>query len=309
MSRGLALLALAAVLLSSCSPASHSHHAPVIRVGRSPAGRYIAAADAAGRVWIIDESTTLQVREAQIEAPVNDLRFSPDERTLAIASRDLLIWDHQSPSPPRNLTKSGLNFGTALFLASGGALLTVTGGGTIQRLEISSGRTGWSRCCTSIYGEAAVTPLGDRIVTAGHLPRSWDSATGRLLGTFIAQRSEPAFGPVALQPDSKSVWIGCQDGILRQWDMETRAPLKALPAQPGWIESIAISPDGAYVAFTVRDRGIRVWDAATGVIAATAELTPSSNILFTSDGSRIIAGTRQGSVVRISAKPVHPVGK
>ncbi len=232
---------------------------------------------------------------------MNDLRFSPDERTLAVAGSELFLWNHQSASPARKLTNGSLNYGTARFLASGSALLTVTGGGAIESIEISSGRTVWSQCCSSIYGDAAVSPRGDRIVTAGHLPRLWDSETGRLLGSFVERRSEPAFGPVAFQPDGKSVWIGCQDGVLRQWDIETRGLLRTLPAQPGWIESIAVSPVGSIVAFTVRDRGIHIWD---GSIRSVGTFLPSSNIVFTPDGSRLIGGTNEGGLVEIV--PSHP---
>lgn len=290
MSRRCALLALAGAGACACSPSRPSVQG-IVRVAVSRSGRYLAVADSAGRVRVHDSGSRGSSEFDVAAGPVNDLRFSPDESTLAIAAREMWLWRHRSASAARALTQGSPNYGSAAFLPSGVALATVTGRGVLEMLETASGKVLWSQCCTSIYGDAAVDPRGFRVVTAGHWPRVWEARTGRLLGPLVSERSEPAFGPAAFSPDGRNLWIGCQDGVLRQWEAASLTLLQSLPAQPGWIESIALPPSGDAVAFTVRSRGIFLWNGSIQRLQAD---TPSSNIVFDASGSRLLAGTADG---------------
>jgi WD40 repeat protein len=111
------------------------------------------------------------------------------------------------------------------------------------------------------------------------------------LGTPVSERCEPAFGLAAFSPDGNTLWIRCQNGVLRQWSSAGHTLLRSLPAQPGWIESIAIPPAGDALAFTVGRRGIFLWDGSVRRLHADA---PSSNVVFDAARGRLLAGTADG---------------
>jgi RNA polymerase sigma factor (sigma-70 family) len=80
---------------------------------------------------------------------------------------------------------------------------------------------------------------------------------------------------VAFAPDGKSLWIGCdggqffgpdkeKPGKVVRWDLATGAAAQTFETAPGLLMSLAVSPDGKWVASGGENAGPFLWDVATG---------------------------------------------
>jgi WD40 repeat protein len=87
---------------------------------------------------------------------------------------------------------------------------------------------------------------------------------------------------------------GGDDHVVKIWQVETSECLHTLSGHTHWIQSVAFSPDGQWIASGSNDQTIRLWDVATG------------NCLQTLQSHR----HRIWSVAfspRSSASPIHPI--
>ena len=113
----------------------------IVSVAVSRSGSWLAAGTAAGRIAIRrlgGVPRPIQIRSGN--GALNDLRFSPDERWLAIANRGLTLLRMDNPNAPLVLRDDGRNYGTVSFSPDGKTILTITGSGTIEALDASTGR-------------------------------------------------------------------------------------------------------------------------------------------------------------------------
>jgi WD40 repeat protein len=271
----------------------------IVRVAASASGRWLAAGSASGEAAVLErEGRQAVIARARIEGRVlNHLQFSPSADLLGIAARDLWIWRFGRREAPLRLRAGGRNYGMVEFDPEGATILTVTGEGRMERIDLASGRTLWEACCTSIYGEVRFSPDGRTVVNAGHRPGLWDAATGERLESFEPDRSAPAFGPVAFDTARGVVCLGSQDGSVLCRDLATRKRAEAPPRQPGWIEGIAFSRDGASAALLVRGVGVRLWERDAGAMHAV-EGEPTSDLASTPDGFAFAVSGRSGENCR-----------
>src|SRR5262249_3779864 len=98
-------------------------------------------------------------------------------------------------------------------------------------------------------------------------------------------------------PDSKHLALACSDSRVRLWDVDKERvtrELKLSPSrQPGdngrsWIEGLAWSPDGRFLVTSLRDDGIRMWEAATG--KAIWHGARRGAVAFSPDGKTLVSG-------------------
>jgi WD40 repeat protein len=270
--------------------------ARIVRVAISPSGRWLAAASGSGIVSVIAAGPGMLVARVAVSGGVcNDLQFAPADDALAIAGRSLWVWKFHGPELPRRVRPDTVNYGTAEFDGAGDTLLTVTGEGLIERIEVRTGTTRWSACCTSVYGEARYAPGGRTLVHGGHYPSRRDADTGAVRERLIPGRSTPAYGPVAFDPVRGQVCFGSQDGTVLCRDTVSMTAAPGPPRQPGWVESLAFSVDGERAVLAVKGAGLRVWDRLTGTVSRTSG-TPASNVALSGDGSSVVFGTADGRV-------------
>lgn len=66
----------------------------------------------------------------------------------------------------------------------------------------------------------------------------------------------------------------------------------------GWVNSVAVSPDGTWAASGSDDRTVKIWDLETGQCRATLEGHTSDvrSVAITPDGKRILSGSNNASV-------------
>ena len=111
-------------------------------IASSRTGRWMAAGTSQGLVTVLDGRSGTAAWQANFpDGPLNDLRFSPDERSLAVAGMDLGLYSLQHSAEPRSLRSDARNYGVVRFSADGTAILVITGPGLIEVLDAQSGAT------------------------------------------------------------------------------------------------------------------------------------------------------------------------
>lgn len=246
---------------------------------------------------------------------VDSVAFSPDGKTLAVAGVDQAtqLWEVPACKPGRRFQHPGYDV-VAAFSPDGKNL--VTGGGTDAgdgnvvlwdlatgeevRRFVSGKKLPWE--VTSV----AISPDG-RSVVAGLLGwdiHVWDLATGQAKAKFYA--NSPVLA-VAFSPDGRSLACGSTAANFALIDPDTGKQSVALNQQTtaragvkhtGSVNSLAFSPDGGKLATGSEDGTVRLWDVATGDVAAvlTGHSDEVSTVAFSPDGKSLASGSRDRTI-------------
>ena len=304
-------LTLSLAVISACvwmfclAPRNRPMDRRISNVALSRTGAWIAAGTAQGPITISNgRPGTARWLVPLRRGPLNDLQFSPDERLLAIAGKDLVLYPLQQPAAPRRLRSDGRNYGTVRFSRDGQTVLTVTGAGTIELLDAQFGATRLKICCSTVYGEVAFTPDERGIANAGHWPALWDSRSGQLIARLTKDRQFHAFGPIAFDQPHGTVLMGSQDGRVHCWDLTTRQLIAMSPAHPEYVNAIAVSSTGL-VAYAGFGGTVRLWNPRTGEERSLTGPRPTSNLVLGPDGASIVFGTAGGELLMIRFPPTR----
>lgn len=95
----------------------------------------------------------------------------------------------------------------------------------------------------------------------------------------------------ALVSDGQLIWSACVAGELKCWNGHTGELVRTAPTHPDWISSLAIAPDGSWVASGCADTRIRIIDAKTGKLRHELEGHGRAPMAMVTDktGSRLIS--------------------
>ena len=299
------VIAVSLAVVSACvwmflpAPRNRPIDRRISNVASSPTGAWIAAGTAQGPVRISNGRPGAARWFIPLRrGPLNDLQFSPDERLLAVAGKDLVLNPLKQPAAPRRLRSDGRNYGTVRFSRDGETVLAVAGAGTIELLDARSGATRLTICCSTVYGEVAFTPDERSIVNAGHWPGLWDSRSGQLIARLTKDRQFHAFGPIAFDQPHGAVLMGSQDGRVYCWDLTTRQLIAMSPAHAEYVNTIAISSTGL-VAYAGFGGPVRLWNPRSGEERSLTAAHPTSNLALGPNGASIMFGTAEGELVTI----------
>jgi len=93
---------------------------------------------------------------------------------------------------------------------------------------------------------------------------------------------------VSISADGSTVVVGRDRGSVQLWLVATGSGPITLTCGGGWLDGIAVSPDGTKVAASFDDT-VRMWDVATGV--ATTLEGPGHDLVFSANGAVLAAAS------------------
>jgi WD40 repeat protein len=144
-----------------------------------------------------------------------------------------------------------------------------------------------------VYNDGLIYTSGDDMTL-----RVWDLETGKLVkmwGPFENETDTCAIDTVR----GRAV-LGCDDGVIRVFDVTTGETLAEIEAHRSGIKKVATSPVSGDILSAAYDQKILIWDA--GSFAQKVELdhkltTWERSFNWTPDGKRLLAGTFDGTML------------
>ena len=268
----------------------------IVSIAMSFSGRWIAAGMRTGSITGLNRDHPGLLRRIHADSgELNDLQFSPDERFLAIANRKLTVHSLQDLRQSHSLRSDDHNYGTVRFSSDGSRLLTITGLATIEVLDSGSGELQLKICCSTIYGEAAFSPDGSMIVTAGHWPALRNFRSGNLLRRLTGDREFQTFRPIAFDVVRGWILMGSQDGRVYAWDLQTGERTATSRGQAGYVDTIAVLRDSPWVAYSSLGGPVRLWNPDNGMERLLGPKT-TSNLVAGTQPNSVLFGTDAGFV-------------
>jgi len=108
---------------------------------------------------------------------------------------------------------------------------------------------------------AAFTSNGGEVVTVGfdNSFRRWEVESGKVLARY-SYSGMSAVNRVIFSQDNQLMITGHNDGSIVIWDVDNASVLRRFHAHDGWVEAIAISPDGRGLASGGPKGEVRYWN-------------------------------------------------
>jgi len=297
------------------------HRGPIYAAQFSPDGSKIATAGYDRRVllWNPDEVEPVDIARrldqladppapfrvlAQHEGPVRALAFSPDGSQLVSGGQDnvLRVWDLAAGKERAVLRGHASHVRDCVFSPDGRLLLSA---GRDQQIKL------WQ---PNVYGESFVLGAGEKTKPADAVLAARYSRDGKLIVTanrdrtatlWDAQRQTSlqrfAEGHEFLASSSVFFAAGARlatsggDGTVRIWDVATGTEILELDGT-GRTATLAVSPDGKWIATGSASNDVIIWNAQTGeeVAVLTAHEASVTALGFTPDGLTLATGDDLG---------------
>ena len=303
-----------------------THTSSVNTLSYSPNGKTLASGSSDSTIWLCDAETGQRRKTlTKHNSSVTSLAFSPDGKILASASWDgtLRLWDASAGRELGTLTGHTGWINALAYSRDGRTLVSGGNDGTLRLWSATTRHelftlTGHT---SEVIGPIGFSPDGRILASESLLP----DETIKLLNVSTGQEySISSEYPVrtkglAFSPDSKILASGSYQKIYL-WNAETGVHLSTLGGQmnsgaaqkfaskilnipPGeghtdWIQTLAFSPNGCFLATGSEDKTIRLWNISAGhEISFPGRHTDSVNVLSFSSDSRLLAsGSEDGQI-------------
>ncbi len=222
---------------------------------------------------------------------VGRVLYTPDGKFLVTCGSSVVrIWDADTGRIIRDIGDSRIGFRDVALSPDGAALATIEYPTRLRVWELATGRERrqWHEAKNENYACVSFSPHGQTIALAstryGPVANThecfvdlWDTATPterrrRIVADWQVLQ-DLKFSPDGKtlvtasddrEFDSKSQTLGPEKGSTRLWELATGRERKRFAVENAHAQSLAVSPDGRFVASAVTDGTIRLYDLAAG---------------------------------------------
>jgi hypothetical protein len=205
--------------------------------------------------------------------PLVDVSFSPDGRSLAVATgrNTVRILDTTSWRPRRVLRQHWLGHGSIYAVAFDGDRTVVTGGSEMR---------------------GVINEVKRQVV------QGWDAVGGRKgISVVLGEPGTDTVNQIAVSGDGRLVATTSFGSIAHVWQRYGPNRQVFALAHGGEVRGVAFNPDGSYLATASHDRSARIWDMRTGAQQLLLETDRDvSAVAFSPDGRRLATTTRWAQV-------------
>ena len=239
--------------------ATLSGHADYVRsIAFSPDGKMLAAAGGPPqrsgeiKVWDLQSHQLLQTMQGHKDC-IYSIAWSPDGKMIASGSYDKMVklWDVASGKELKNLQDHIDAVFAVAFSPDGKHLASASQDRTVKIWDVATGKRLYT------LGDAldglngiAYSPSGDMVSAAGYDKTVYiwkvGNTEGALKQSLIAD--EESILALVWSPDGQTIITSSSDGSIRFRDAKTLDPLRVIDHQPEWVQALAISPDGKWLA-------------------------------------------------------------
>ena len=259
----------------------------------SPDGNTVAGGGQYGKVVVWDITTKREtIFEDRAQSIIGRIAYSPDGDTLATSDHAgaIQLWDTTTGKIKYEFTEAQLHADIA-YSPDGDTLAFPDHSGAIQLRDTTTGELEYkitdARRWKDIYWiYIQFSPDGRYLVIRSASRHTdsvllWDTATKKVKATF-------ADGFLGFSPDSSTIIIRAhwpRRGI-EFWDISTKKRKMEFDQADQWFNA-TFSPDRSTIA-TNSQRGLELWDAASGELRTTLSPEPQNRASFSPDGRFLI---------------------
>jgi WD40 repeat protein len=204
------------------------------------------------KVWDVATGALLQTMRGHKDC-IYSVALSPDGQLIASASYDksINLWDALTGEQRKTLLDHIDAVFAVAFSPDGKLLASGSQDRTVKIWNVASGERLYTLSdaldgITSI----AFSPSGELLAAAGYDKsiHIWNigEKEGRLVQSLIAD--EDSILQIVWSPEGKTLITSSSDGSIRFRDAVTLDPLGVLNNQPDWVDALALSPDGKWLA-------------------------------------------------------------
>lgn len=286
------------------------------------------------RVWNFQTGEQVCAPLTGHTGQVCSVSITPDGSRVVSGSDDgsVIVWDVQRGEQVRELTGHTKRVSCVSITPNGSRVVSGSFDDSVIVWDVERGQ----QVCAPITGHTcpvdsvAITTDGSRVVSGSDDGSVivWDVDRGEQACSPLIRHSN-LVSCVSITPDGSRVASGSYDGSVIVWDVEQGEQIEVLTRHKGWVLSVEIKPDGSRVLSGSDDAMVIEWkverDEQVGTtlhnkeqsmssllsahtktvssvveesrVAKVSNVVEVSSVASTTDGTRIVSASYDGSVI------------